>query len=77
MNNFELFKNRLNNGKPFTKERAMERINNMLLRLEITEAEGDELMAIVEAKGCKVLPDDAFARIEHIEVEHKELAKWR
>ena len=65
----EVLKNRMENGSPFLKARALERIQVMLDSLEITEQQAMELRAIAEAKGADILPMDAMGRLTAVEQE--------
>ena len=62
-----VLKNRMQNGTPFLKSMAMERINALADNLEITQAEARELTKIAQAKGLEVLPADAMTRLSHVE----------
>lgn len=64
---YELLKNRLENGHPFLKSVATERINALANALEITQEQADELMALVESNGVDVMPEDFSERLARIE----------
>ena len=67
-----VLKNRMNNGVPFLKAMAMERINALADNLEITQAEAEELTAIANTNGVDVLPQDALGRLTMLEQQNQE-----
>ena len=67
MNNYEMFKNRILNGKPFLKVDAEKRVESLINNLEITQEQADELMAIIEKNGRDILPQDAMGRLARVE----------
>lgn len=75
MTNYEMFLNRITNGKPFTKSAATERVQTLANNLEINKDEENELMTIINDYGLDVLPNDAMGRIANLELEHRELIK--
>lgn len=64
---FELLRNRIENGVPFLKSVATERISALANAFEITQEQADELMALVESNGVDVMPEDFSERIARIE----------
>ena len=62
---YELLKNRMTNGKPFLKTRALEKIN--LLVLDLTEEQTKELENLANQHGVEVLPEDAMGRLSLVE----------
>ena len=68
-----VLKNRMTNGTPFLKERALERIRTLADQLEITAEEAQELTALANANGCDVLPEDALGRLAKVEQTTEEL----
>ena len=64
-----VLKNRMENGTPFLKAMAMERIRALADNLEITQQEAKELQAIAESRGLDVLPKDAYGRLTAVEQE--------
>lgn len=48
---YDVLKNRLTNGVPYTVEAALERINALANNLEITQEQADELAAIAKENG--------------------------
>lgn len=64
---YDVLKNRLANGVPFTREAALARINALADALEITQEQAEELTALAHAAGLDTLPKDAGERLEALE----------
>ena len=69
----QVLRNRMENGTPFLKSRALERIRALADNLESTEQEEQELRALAEAKGLEVLPQDALGRLTALEETTEDL----
>ena len=69
----QVLKNRMENGTPFLKSMALERIRALADNLEITEQEEQELRALAEEKGLEVLPQDAMGRLTALEETTEDL----
>ena len=69
----QVLKNRMENGTPFLKAMALERIRALADNLEITEQEAEELRALAEAKGVDILPQDALGRLTALEETTEDL----
>lgn len=67
MTNYEMFRNRITNGKSFLKADAIKRVQTLANNLEITQEQADELMAIIEENGVDILPADAMGRLNAVE----------
>ncbi len=70
---FEILRNRMTNGEPFLRSRALERITALADSLYISQAEADELTALAKANGIDILPEDAMGRLEAVEQTTDEL----
>ena len=57
----------MENGVPFLKEAALERINKLADNLEITQQEAEELTTTANNLGVDILPIDAMRRIDKLE----------
>lgn len=68
-----VLRNRMENGTPFLKAAALERIRSLADQLEISEEEARELTAIAEARGCDILPQDALGRLAAVETATEDL----
>lgn len=64
---YDLLKNRLTNGAPYTKQAALERINALADALAIPQEQADELTALANANGLDALPRDAAERLADVE----------
>lgn len=64
---YDLLKNRLTNGAPYTKEAALSRINALADSLEITQEQAEELTALANAAGLDALPKDTGERLAVVE----------
>lgn len=64
---YDVLKNRLTNGVPYTVEAAVERINALANNLEITQEQADELIALAKQHGLDALPEDLPARVATLE----------
>ena len=69
----QVLRNRMENGTPFLKAQALERIRALADNLEITDQEARELQAIAEANGLDVLPRDALGRLKAVEQTTEDL----
>lgn len=69
---YEVLKNRLTNGKPFTLEAATERINALADSLEITQEQATELLQIAteNASNEALSYDERLKRLEAASLEH-------
>lgn len=69
---YEVLKNRLTNGKPFTLETATERINALANALEITQEQANELLALAaeNASNEALGYDERLANLEAASLEH-------
>lgn len=69
---YEVLKNRLTNGKPYTVEAAIARINALADGLEITQEQAEELTALANANGtAAALPtEERLTRLEAASLEH-------
>lgn len=69
---YEVLKNRLTNGKPFTVEAAMNRITALADSLEITQDQADELTALAQQYGSNdaLSTDERLKRLEAASLEH-------
>lgn len=64
---YELLKNRLSNGTPFTKSSAIARITFLADSLEITQEQADELLSLANSSGLDSMPKDANERLAELE----------
>ena len=64
---YEVLKNRLTNGKPFTVEAAMDRINALADNLEITQEQAEELTNLAQMHGLDAMPEDLATRVDTLE----------
>lgn len=64
---YDILKNRLTNGNVFVKQTAIDRINALADNLEITQEQAEELLALAEANGVEVLPEDLPTRLAELE----------
>ncbi len=71
--NYSILKNRMMNGVPFLKERALERITALANAFEITQTEAEELNGIANSSGVEILPEDALGRLGAVETATDEL----
>lgn len=55
---YDVLKNRLTNGVPYTVEAAVERINALANNLEITQEQADELIALAKQHGLESIGDE-------------------
>lgn len=55
---YDVLKNRLTNGVPYTVEAALERINALANNLEITQEQADELIALAKQHGLESIGDE-------------------
>lgn len=72
-NDYNIIKNRMQNGTPFVKKRALERISALANDFVITQSEAEELNSIAIQFGQEVLPDDAMGRLDVVEQTTNEL----
>lgn len=70
---YDVLKNRLTNGVPYTTGAALERINALADNLEITQEQAEELTALAQQHGVDVLPTDIPGRVENLEGDTAEL----
>ena len=73
MNDYEVLKNRLTNGKPYLKEQAVRRITALANDLTITQEQANELLALTEVNGVDVLDADYNKRLTAAETAIDEL----
>ena len=66
MTSYEVLKNRLTNGHPFTVEAAVARITALADALEITQDQANELTALAQQYGSAA-PQDTEARLATLE----------
>ncbi len=71
--NYSILKNRMTNGTPFLKERALGRIAALANAFDITQTEAEELAAIANSSGVEILPEDALGRLGAVETAADEL----
>lgn len=62
-NHYTVLKSRMSNGGPFLRAWAVKRINYLVDHMEIPQEEATELLALAQANGCDVLPEDAMGRL--------------
>ncbi|OUN23674.1 hypothetical protein B5G34_00840 [Flavonifractor sp. An82] len=55
---YDVLKNRLTNGVPYTVEAALARINALADNLEITQEQADELIALAKQHGLESIGDE-------------------
>ena len=67
MTSYEVLKNRLTNGRPYTVEAAVARIAALADALEITQDQANELTALAQQYGSAA-PEDTGARLQQLEV---------
>lgn len=69
---YEVLKNRLTNGVPYTVEAALERIRALADNLEITQEQADELAAIAQEHGttAALSVEERLAALESASLEH-------
>lgn len=69
---YEVLKNRLLNGVPYTAEAALERIRALADNLEITQEQADELTAIAQEHGttAALSVEERLAALEAASLEH-------
>lgn len=69
---YDVLKNRLTNGVPFTVEAALERIRALADNLEITQEQADELAAIAQEHGstAALSVEERLAALESASLEH-------
>lgn len=72
-NDYTLLKGRLQNGSPFLKKIALERIAALANSLTISQAEAEELTALAHKNGSDILPEDALGRLDAVEETTDEL----
>lgn len=66
MTSYEVLKNRLTNGRPYTVEAAVARITALADALEITQEQAEELAALARQYGSTA-PQDTEARLATLE----------
>lgn len=66
MTSYEVLKNRLTNGRPFTVEAAVARITALADALEITQDQANELTALAQQYGSAA-PHDTESRLATLE----------
>ena len=64
---YEVLKNRLTNGKPFTVEAAIERITALADNLDITQEQAEELTNLAQTHGLDAMPEDLTTRVDTLE----------
>lgn len=64
---YDVLKNRLTNGVPYTVEAAVERINALANNLEITQEQAEELTALANQHGLDAMPENLDGRVETLE----------
>lgn len=64
---YEVLKNRLTNGKPFTVEAAMDRITALADSLDITQEQAEELTNLAQTHGLDAMPEDLATRVDTLE----------
>ena len=69
---YEVLKNRLTNGQPYTVEAAIARITALADNLEITQEQAEELTAIANQFGSNEAldVDERLKRLEAASLEH-------
>ena len=66
MTSYEVLKNRLTNGRPYTVEAAVARITALADALEITQDQANELTALAQQYGSAA-PQDTETRLQQLE----------
>lgn len=69
---YEVLKNRLTNGKPFTVEAAIARITALADALEITQEQAEELTELANQYGstAALSTEERLTRLEAASLEH-------
>ena len=67
---FDVMRNRMTNGKYFSREAAKARIARLLDELEITQEQADELNALAEQYGGGATVEERLAAVEAAALEH-------
>ena len=67
---FDVMRNRMTNGKYFSREAAKARIARLLDELEITQEQADELNALAEQYGGGATIEERLAAVEAAALEH-------
>lgn len=67
---FDVMRNRMTNGKYFSREAAKARIDRLLDELEITQEQSDELNALAEQYGGGATVEERLAAVEAAALEH-------
>lgn len=67
---FEIMRNRMTNGKFFSRETAMARIARLLDELAITQEQADELNALAEQYGGGATIEERLSAVEAAAMEH-------
>lgn len=72
MTSYEVLKNRLTNGRPYTVEAAVARITALADALEITQDQANELLALAaeNASNEALSYDERLANLEAASLEH-------
>lgn len=68
---YDVLKNRLTNGVPYTAGAALERINALADNLEITQEQAEELIALAKQHGLESIGDEE--RLTAVELAVAEL----
>ena len=72
-NDYTLLKGRMENGSPFLKKNALERIAALANGFVISQGEAEELAALAQKNGSDILPTDALGRLDAVEQTTDEL----
>lgn len=67
---YDVMRNRMTNGKYFSREAAKARIARLLDELEITQEQADALNALVEQYGGGATVEERLAAVEAAALEH-------
>ena len=67
---FDVMRNRMTNGKYFSREAAKARISRLLDELEITQEQADKLNALAEQYGGGATIEERLAAVEAAALEH-------
>lgn len=67
---FDVMRNRMTNGKYFSREAAKARIARLLDELEITQEQADELNALADQYGGGATVEERLAAVEAAALEH-------
>lgn len=67
---FDVMRNRMTNGKYFSREAAKARIARLLDELEITQEQADALNALAEQYGGGATVEERLAAVEAAALEH-------